>query len=111
MTALIVVGIVIASLAIYLGIGWGLAKRDLANAWRRARRDWHFEGTVRDSVKTQTVAFTLLWPFVAPVRVFSTRLESVVTRGDPAELRRQLAERERYITNLERELGIGRTVT
>lgn len=111
MTALIIVGIVVASLVAYLGVGWALAKRDLVNAWARARRDWYSKNSIRASVKTQTVAFTLLWPFVAPIRAFSTRLESVVTRGDPAELRRQLADRERHIANLERELGIGRTAT
>lgn len=111
MTAVIVGGIVFASVVVYFGIGWILAKRDLLNAWERARQIWGDSSIVRDSVKEQLVFLVLFWPVLAPIRAFSSQLNDLITQGDPAELRRQLAKREQHIARLERELGIGRTST
>lgn len=107
MTGLAVAGVVVlTAIVAYFTIGWVLAKRDLPHAWERARDTYCMDDTVRSSVKEQTVCLTLFWPVLIPARKISRRLTVVVTYGDPAELKRQLEEREQHIARLERELGI-----
>lgn len=108
MTVLFVLVIVFGSIFGYLAVGWYLAKKDMPNAWRRARGRWTVPSLVRGSVKEQTVYMTLFWPVLGPTRLLASHLDSAISNRDPAELQRQLKERAQYIAKLERELGIGR---
>ena len=109
MTAFIVISAVLAYLAGYFWIGWRLAKRDLPNAWRRARDRWTVGSLVQDSVREQTFCTVLFWPFVSPIRGMNARFRAVVDAGDPRERERELARREAEIARMEHELGIGQT--
>jgi hypothetical protein len=96
-----------AYLAIYHTLGWHLARRDLPNAWRRARTDWHSGEVIKESVRAQTMCMILLWPVLAPARSLWGRFAQTVDATDPRERERKLAEREKRIAQLERQLGIG----
>lgn len=108
MIALLVIAAVIAYLSGYFALGWHLAKRDLSNAWSRARAEWRVDSTIRESVREQTFFMVLFWPFMCPIRAARARFIAAVHAGDPRERERELARREAEIARMERELGIGR---
>lgn len=108
MTGWLVAAIVLASIAAYLAMGWWLAMRDLPQAQIRARRHWHYNDTIRSSVKEQTVSMCLVWPVLSPLRAFSCRLDEAIDARDPDLLAAKVAERDQRIAQLERELGMRR---
>lgn len=116
MGALTIVAIVLSSVLLYLMIGWKLAKRDLPNAWVRARKRWN-EYMARDSVKWQTAAMVMGWPILGLIRYLIKIFSEAITEYDPQEAERKAKEREREqqeaieegkatIARLERELGV-----
>ena len=116
-------------LALYLVIGWLVAKWQLRVTWARVRKEgeYHFlspeeqdrrEGDeLQSKVRRRFVGNIPIWPWVASVSLVTSNLNKVVDRGDPvretkrlaeelAQRDRSLAERNRRIRELERELGI-----
>jgi hypothetical protein len=106
MTALVVLTAVFAYLVGYFMLGWHLARRDLPNAWGRARIEWSSDPYIKGSVQAQTICMALFWAILIPVRAMRAKLGAAVDAGDPRERERDLARREREIARLERELGI-----
>lgn len=90
MTGVFVLTCITAYLAGYFTVGWRLARRDLPNAWRRARREWASESSIRDSVRWQTICTTLWWPLILPTRAVRDQLDQVAAAGDPEALKQEL---------------------
>jgi hypothetical protein len=116
-TLFVILACVFGSIAAYLGIGWGWALRDMPRAWMRAREKWS-ESFAHESVRTQTLTTLFLWPFVVPGRWLIPLLvgafNRAVDRRDPRHREREIkrreqdiAGREAYVAQLEKELGIG----
>ncbi len=100
--------IFLATVVAYFACGVYWAKRDLPRAVERAREDWHYENSIRESVRIQTACMILFWPAVFMVRAFSSAVDAAASRVDPEKLKQEIAERDKKIAEMERELGIGR---
>lgn len=62
---MIIALIALAVTAAYLATGWRLAIRNLPRAWKHARWYWFDDRSrIRGSVRKQTTAMLLFWPFV-----------------------------------------------
>jgi hypothetical protein len=108
-TGWIIAACVVAYLVAYFWVGWALARRDLPNAWQRARKEYAgLEYSTRSSVMEQTVAMALFWPLAIPIRRAHGFVTNAVEQGDPKVQAAKIAEQQAYIRQLERELGIGR---
>lgn len=106
MSTLIVIAAVLAGLAAYLAAGWHIARKRLPRAWAKARENWHFDNSIRSSVRWQTIGTCLVWPAVLLWCAIAARMDQVIDAGDPVELERKIRDRDRRIAQLEREAGI-----
>jgi hypothetical protein len=102
----LVLAAVLAVAAAYLFAGWRIAMSQLPRAWETARQTWYAEDNIRSSVREQTWCMAFFWPLIMPSRVLSRRMDARIDRGDPVALARKVADRDRRIAQLERELGI-----
>lgn len=117
--------LVLASLILYLVIGFLVARWQLPVTWARVRKegsgsflgaeaqDRLYRDELQAKVRHHMVVNALIWPWVLPVSLITSNLNKVVDRGDPvrqakrlAEQDRRLAENKRRIRELEQELGI-----
>lgn len=108
-TALIIVGCLVA----YFAIGYRLVHINANAMWRKAKKNWDFDKTQRESVKAQTMLWLLVWPLMLPTAGLSSLGDHIVDRYDPKrwereakEQRKQMAAQQRQIAELERELGL-----
>lgn len=109
MSALIIAAIAVASIAAYLFTGYRIAIRQLPQAWAIARQVWSGDGTyTRGSVRQQTGCMIFFWPLILLGRRVRLRMDVLIDTGDPVALARKVAERDKRIAQLERELGIGK---
>lgn len=99
--------IAFAALLAWLAAGRAIALRRMPAIWRKARAAWHFEDSIRGSVRGQVVCTVIAWPLVLLTAAVTVRIDRMADQGDPVELRRKVAERDRRIAQLERDLGIG----
>lgn len=107
MSALLIAVIVVACCALYLFAGWRIAMSQLPRAWAAAREAWSTPDIIRSSVKYRTCFTIFFWPIVMPYRLASAGMDGLIDSGDPVELARKVADRDRRIGQLERELGMG----
>ena len=107
MIAAAMLAAVLAALLAWLAAGMAIARRRMPVIWRKARAAWHFEDSIRGSVRGQVACTVIAWPVVLLTAVLTTRIDRLADQGDPVTLARQVAERDRRIAQLERELGIG----
>ncbi len=121
--------LVVGCLALYLVIGYLVARWQLRVTWARVRKegtyhflspeeqDRHERDELQAKVRRRFVRNIPIWPWVASVSLVTSNLNKVVDRGDPVreakrlaeeltQRDRSLAERNRRIKELERELGI-----
>lgn len=110
------IGIFLACLAAYFGVGWRLAKWDMPRAWAGAIRENSssydgevYEDMARQSVAFQTMGTIILWPVMIPFwRLLVPAIKGAVEQGDPRALQREIKARDERIAELEKELGLGR---
>lgn len=125
MEALLIIVCVLGGIALYGVTGWRFAVADMPNAWRRARKEWRSRDLIESSVRMQSIFMILLWPILAPVRVFAMTLHQTMRETDPKVLRERLKmqeaearmreaeqkleiiKRDQEIDRLERELRMG----
>jgi hypothetical protein len=100
------------ALTIYLFIGWRIATIQLPVTWAKARY-WDAGGDLHVAVRWRTAAIVLFWlPFLIGrvIRALAGRVlgrvDQVLDAGDPVALAAKVAERDRHIAQLERDLGI-----
>jgi hypothetical protein len=105
LASMTIAGIVIVAVGAYLLAGWRIAVSQLPRAWAVARRDWPEARSQRGSVKAMTFFMFLGWPYYLAYLRISARLGEVADAGDPVALAAKVAERDRRIAQLERELG------
>ena len=91
----------------YLAAGRHLARIKAPRMHRKAAANWGTPDNVADSVKTQALCWLLLWPAMLIGGAFSDYGDHIVEQDDPKRLKRLIEERDRRISELERELGIG----
>lgn len=103
--------ITLASIAAYFAVGWSLAKWDMPRVWTAARGEWSHDSSARESVVMCSLLTLAFWPVRLPLVLLWRSISHAVDRNDPsvveADLRQQVDDRDRRITQLERELGIG----
>jgi hypothetical protein len=105
-SGLVIAAIVLVSVAVYLLWGWHLAMTQLPVSRAIAFAEWSSERSRRSSLRQQTACIALFWPLMMPFRVARTRLDEAIDGRDPVALAAKVAERDRYIAQLEREAGI-----
>lgn len=108
MTALVVVAIVLGCIAAYLLAGWRIAMKHLPQSRAQAIQAWSSEQNRRESVRARTACILFFWPFIMTVRAACGRLDEAIDSRDPVALAAKVAEKDRYIAQLEREAGIRR---
>lgn len=119
MTALLIIGIILASITAYLGTGTALARRDLPRSiaantreagstwliwndaeYRRIKKTYEHDYIDRPPIKTEQAQMLWGWPIVAPLRAWRHGLESRIDRYDPAVTRALEADLERLETKI-----------
>lgn len=115
MSALLIIAILIAIVLAYLRLGTRLAGRPyipraVQEHCKRyptlAKDPVQVEGWRRDAA-FESLFVTLVWPAYLTVRLLISQAAAAAPLSEH-ELRRQLADRDRRIAELERELGVGR---
>lgn len=104
--------LILAAPAGYCLIGWWAAKRELPRAWELAWKEHDSEGHYWEKwrlsfVKGRLAITFLFWPVVLPARALSSKIDNRLSESDPAEIKAKLREQQKYIEQLERDLGIG----
>lgn len=114
MTALVIICVALAGIAAYLTAGMRhvgrpyITRQVQANckSYPNLARD-HTDMWRREAA-FEALVVTAIWPLYLALRSLITRTASSAPLSD-YELRRQLAERDRRIAELERELKVGRS--
>lgn len=109
---MITLAIILACVAAYFFIGWMLMQWDMHALWIRARKahvDGHyspelFEPFARSQVHSGASLTFLFWPVRLPFLVVMHSAEL----QDPERIAAEIEAQQRRITELERELRIGR---
>lgn len=116
MVILLIVIIVLALAAAYLRAGMRIAGRPYVTRQVQANGERypnlavdHIEDWRREAA-FEALFVTLIWPVYLGFRSLVSRVAEAAPLSDH-ELRRQIADRDRRIAELERELGVGRRLT